>query len=236
MKNRQSRSAVKAKRIEEQPVKHSETVRAALEDAIVSGKLIPGSRLDEEMLAGQFGVSRTPVREALLQLATSGLVHTRPRQSATVAQLTTTDILMHFEFSLEIECICARLSSRRMTSGERDALKSMMDRMRRVVRKRDLEAYVEFNHDFHQAIYAGSHNRIIESQARGLFAKLSPYRRQILLRPGQIEISLRQHEVIARAIAEGDESAASISMATHSSLEDASLLDVIAVIGRGHNN
>ena len=87
------------------PINQSEKVRDALEELIASGALAPGSRLDEETLAARFGVSRTPVREALLQLASIGLVETRPRQSATVATLTVSAIIESFEFNVELESI-----------------------------------------------------------------------------------------------------------------------------------
>jgi DNA-binding GntR family transcriptional regulator len=208
----------------------SEIVRAGLENLIISGKLAPGSRLNEEELAGHFGTSRTPVREALLQLSSIGLVHTRPRQSAIVAQLTVTEIVQSFEFNLELECICARLAARRMSANERSTLEEIVKRMRRIVRKDDKVGYVELNRAFHYSIYAGSHNRIIDAQAQWLFSRLAPYRRQVLLRPGQTTVSLQQHEHIQSAIAAGDEVAAEHAMRTHASLEDSSFLDIVAMI------
>jgi DNA-binding GntR family transcriptional regulator len=159
-------------------------------------------------------------------------VHARPRQTATVAKLTVTDILQNFEFNLELECICARLAARRMTADERESLRAIVERMRPLVRKRNKEPYVELNRAFHNAIFTGSHNHVIETQARLLFSRLSPYRRQILLRPGQIEVSLRQHERILADIESGEAAAAEAAMRTHASLEDASFLDVIAMIER----
>lgn len=216
------------------PTRQSEKVRNELEDMIVSGEIAPGAKLDEESLAARFGVSRTPIREALMQLAATGLVHTRPRQTATVAKLTVKDIIESFEFNAEVEAIAADMAARRMTVAQRRALRAVVDRMQRVVRQGDAEAYVRLNRDFHATLHAGSHNRHVESQARILLAHLAPYRRQVLLRPGQLEVSLRQHREIANAVVAGDAAAASRAMRIHTSVNDQSFLDVLSAIARGH--
>src|SRR3954470_15834251 len=84
----------------ERRINQSDKDRNALENLIAEGALAPGSRLDEETLSTQFGLSRTPVREALLQLASTGLVESRPRQSATVATLSVSAIIESFEFNV----------------------------------------------------------------------------------------------------------------------------------------
>lgn len=218
------------------PMRQSEKVRNELEDLIVSGELAPGSKLDEETLAARFGVSRTPIREALLQLASTGLVLTRPRQTATVVKLTAKDILESFEYNTELESIAARMAARRMTMQQRLALRAIVDRMRKVAKNGDVEAYVRMNREFHQALHAGSHNRHVESQAKILFARLAPFRRQVLLRPGQMAISLRQHEEIADAIASGSDGRAEEAMRGHTSVNDRSFLDVLTTIARSHED
>jgi DNA-binding GntR family transcriptional regulator len=216
------------------PVNQSEKVRNSLEDLIVSGALAPGSRLDEETLALRFSVSRTPIREALFQLASTGLVDTRPRQSATVAKLTVSAIIESFEFNVELESIAVRMAARRMTSDERRELGGLVERMRRLAERQDLECYVRLNRELHELLYAASHNRYVHNQARTVFARLAPYRRQVLLRPGQVEISQRQHERIAEAVLNGEADAADQAMREHTSLNDGSFLDVISAIARGH--
>ncbi len=87
--------------------------RPGLADAILSGEFAPGSRLDEQMLAGRFGVSRTPVREVLRELAASGLVEMRPRRGTIVAAPTASQIDTLFGAMAELEATCARLSASR---------------------------------------------------------------------------------------------------------------------------
>ncbi|MCG8359901.1 MAG: GntR family transcriptional regulator, partial [Kiloniellales bacterium] len=88
-------------------VRRADELRQDLEAEIFAGRLAPGQRLDESKLAARFGVSRTPVREALLQLASIGLVEMRPRQGAVVAAVTIRRLLQMFEVMAELEAFCA---------------------------------------------------------------------------------------------------------------------------------
>jgi DNA-binding GntR family transcriptional regulator len=97
-----------------------------------------------------------------------------------------------------------------------------------------VDRYVALNRDFHEMLYAASHNRYVHTQARSIFARLAPYRRQVLLRPDQLEISQMQHERITAAVLAGDAEAADQAMREHTSVHDGSFLDVIATIARGH--
>src|SRR5690554_2190950 len=90
----------------------ADAVRMRLTEEIVTGTLPPGDRLDEISLASRFKVSRTPVREALRQLAASGLVEWRPRQGAVVARISIHEMVSLFEMMAEFEGIAGRLSAR----------------------------------------------------------------------------------------------------------------------------
>ena len=93
----------------------SDRIRNVLTDEIASGALPPGLGLDEQHLADRFGASRTPVREALRQLAVTGLVEVRPRRGVIVTQTTPERIMEMFETSAEIEAMCVRLATYRIT-------------------------------------------------------------------------------------------------------------------------
>ena len=94
------------------------TIRDALEQEIISGVRFPGERLDEPQLTRQFKVSRTPVREALVELATSGLVEMRPHRSAVVAEIGAGKVIQMYEVLAELESLSARLAVRRMYREE----------------------------------------------------------------------------------------------------------------------
>src|SRR5215218_1111469 len=89
-------------------------IRATLQEEIESGKLPPGAVLDERALASRFDVSRTPVREALQQLAARDLVRIAPRQGVTVARLSISKVRAMLEFIGELEALCAKLAARRV--------------------------------------------------------------------------------------------------------------------------
>src|SRR5207237_6622091 len=93
-----------------------------IEEKIAMGDYPPGMRLDEAPLLAEFGVSRTPLREALIQLASLGLVDMRPRRGAVVAELTPHRLFEMFEVMGALEAMCGRLAARRITDQEQKEL------------------------------------------------------------------------------------------------------------------
>src|SRR6266516_155197 len=122
----------------------SDELRTALTDEIASGLLAPGVDLDEQNLADRFGASRTPVREALRQLAVTGLVEIRPRRGVIVTQATPERIMEMFEMSAEIEAMCVRIATYRITPIERGRLIDMHDASEAMVQRGDIDAYDKF--------------------------------------------------------------------------------------------
>ena len=137
------------------PVIRSDRVRRQIADQIISGALRPGQELDEKKLAEAFNVSRTPVREALRQLAAASFVDWRPHQSAIVAKITPSKMVEMFEVMAELEGFCGRLAARRMTASEHAYSDFHRSQFRPYVQTRDREGYHALNKTFHDAIYAG---------------------------------------------------------------------------------
>ena len=102
------------------------SLRQTIETEIVDGRLALGSRLDETELAERFGVSRTPIREALLQLAMTGLVEIKPRRGAIVSAPDPELLIAMFETMAEIEASCGRLAARRLIPADEKALKQAL--------------------------------------------------------------------------------------------------------------
>src|SRR6185295_4020537 len=100
----------------------AEALREAIEDKIATGTFPPGMHLDETQLAQMFGVSRTPLREALIQLSSMGIVLVRPRRGAVVADVPPQRLLEMFELMAELEAMCARLAARRMSDSDHETL------------------------------------------------------------------------------------------------------------------
>jgi DNA-binding GntR family transcriptional regulator len=202
-----------------EPDSSTQTERLADEIAasVLSGDFQPGLRLDEQMLAEKYGVSRTPVREALRQLASTGLIEIKPRRGATSAQLETL-----FGAMAEIEATCSRLAAMTMTPIERRRLHSMHESMAEIVARGDSEAFAAANLTFHSLIYAGAHNDIIAEFATALRRRLAPFRKAQFRTEGRLPRSQDEHGDVVRAILAGDAQAAHATMFHHMSLvEDA---------------
>jgi DNA-binding GntR family transcriptional regulator len=197
----------------------ADRLRCQIEEEIATGKLAGGTRLDETGLARRFGVSRTPVREALSSLASAGLVETRPRQGAIVAGLSLSDLIQMFEVMAELEALCTRLAARRMTEAERERLEATLHACFEAADPSRPNDYYEANLAFHEAIYAGSHNPYLADQTRQLRNRLQPYRRTQLTGPGRIETSCREHAEIVEAIRQADAISAEGAMRRHVTIQ-----------------
>ena len=200
----------------------AEQLCAEIADAILSGALKPGARLDEQGLADRYEVSRTPVREALRMLAATGLIEVRPRRGATVAQVSSSQLVELFVAMGEIEATCARLSAISMSPIERRQLEALHDRMAGIVDAGDENAYAQANVVFHTRIYEGAHNSVLEEVANGLRRRLSPFRRAQFRAKGRLSSSHMEHAAVLDAILRGDADQAHQAMLRHVNLvEDA---------------
>ena len=195
--------------------KLAEQLREAIEEKIATGQLVPGAHLDEVQLASQFGVSRTPVREALSLLAGEGLVESRPRRGTVVAELSPHRLVERFEVMGELEAMCARLAARRMSRTDQQALEAAHHGCEAARDADDPDAYFYANERFHQLIYAGSQNRFLAEQAGALHRKLRPYRRLQLRVRDRIGRSFDEHAEIVAAICAGDAERVDAQMRAH---------------------
>jgi DNA-binding GntR family transcriptional regulator len=200
-------------------------------EAILSGKFPPGSRLDEQLLAQLFGVSRTPVREALRQLTTTGLIEVRPRRGAVVTQVTPAELEELFVAMAELEATCARLAALSMLPTERRRLQALHDQMGALADNDDALAFADANNVLHTTIYAGSHNQVIAETTRQLRRRLAPFRRAQFHLPGRLPRSHSEHKAVVEAIVRGDASAAHEAMLHHLTLVEMSFEELCA--GRG---
>ena len=155
----------------------AEEIRARLADDIVKGRLPPGLSLEEITLSRQFGVSRTPVREAIRQLEAMGLARPRPRRGAVVALITRDTLDQMFAVMADLEAICARESASLMTQAEREALTHLHLSAEGLVASGDIPAYYEMNDAFHDRIYAGSHNTFLADMTASVRQRVAPFRR-----------------------------------------------------------
>lgn len=211
----------------------AEQVRVALETAILSGELPPGAVIDENKTAERYGVSRTPVREAILTLVQGGLVTKQPRQPAKVTHIDTAQFLHMFEAIGELEGLTARLATRRMTLAEKDALVRLHESAGEALRADDKDAYDDFGKRFHGDVVQGCKNQTLIDMTSQLAARLRPFRRFQVRAPGRHEANQVEHGQVVEAIIAGDDERAYRLMRAHGTLQGDSLIDYIAVHGTG---
>lgn len=209
-------------------MKISDQLREKIEEQIATGTLSPGSSLDEATLAEQHGVSRTPVREALIQLATEGLIEIRPRRGAVVSSIGPTRLSEMFEVMAELEAMCARLAARRMSDTERTALLAAHQACEAARTQEDSDAYFYCNENFHSAIYAGSHNLFLIEQAQALQRRLRPYRRLQLRVRNRMSVSFKEHQNVVDAITAGDTEGAAQALRSHVVVQGERFADLLA--------
>ncbi len=159
-------------------------------------------------VARRFGVSRTPVREAIRQLTASGLVEARAHRAAVVARPPPERLIGMFEAMAELEALCAGLAAERMASAERRALEAVHEDMRVVIQSGDPQRYHEVNEAFHNAVYAGAHNAYLAEMTLATRVRVQPFRRAQFRLIGRVAKSYVEHDQVVVAILRGDRSGA----------------------------
>lgn len=196
-------------------MRRADSIAEAIEDMILSGAVGVGERLDEARLAERFGVSRTPVREALMSLAASGLAVHRPRRGVFVGQPTPAELLDMFEVMAGMEAMCGRLAARRIGREAVAALRDSVARCAAALEAGDADGYYRENEAFHFRIYDETGNRFLAAETGRLHRRLRPFRRTQLQLRGRMRQSLAEHEGIVAALEAGDGEAAAAALEAH---------------------
>ncbi len=209
----------------------ADAIADALENDIVAGEIAPGSRLDETVLSARFGVSRTPIREALQRLAASGFAEQRPRRGTFVRKVSLREMVEMFEVMAELEALSARLAARRLSTQQAEELDAALESCADAAATGDTDAYYRANEVFHQLIYQASGNRFLAAQARALQSRLQPYRRLQLRAGGRMHQSLAEHRAMVAAIKSGDSAAVDAEVKAHIMIQGEKFTDLMARLG-----
>lgn len=183
--------------------------------AIDVGEFRPGDRLVESDLADRFGVSRTPIREALQRLETQSLL-SRDGRSLIVASLDHSQMAELYAVRTELEGLAARLAARHAADEEIRVLNEMVEEDRALVD--DPQALSRANRRFHKQIHLASHNRFLVQQLDLVHRSMALMATTSLAIDGRGDKALEEHARIVEAIAERDEQAATDSLRAHISL------------------
>ncbi|WP_281967856.1 GntR family transcriptional regulator [Roseovarius nanhaiticus] len=186
-----------------------------LEELVFDGTFPDGARLDENALADRFGVSRTPIREALQRLVQSGLAAQIPRRGVFVRQPGPVELMEMFEVMAELEAAAARLAARRISDSALADLRAANTLCAKAVAENAPGAYYLENERFHQIIYAQSGNSFLRAEAERLHRRLRPFRRQQLRLRGRLAQSMAEHEAIVDALTQGDAPGAADALRAH---------------------
>lgn len=197
----------------------ADSVATFLEEAILRGDYQDGEKLDEIRLANEFGVSRTPIREAFLKLSSAGLIDQIPNRGAYVCQPGPVELVELFEMMGELEASCARLAAMRISETAIDELLAANKACQLAVELANPNAYYDHNETFHLTIYSQSGNRVLEADTLRLHQRLKPYRRIQLQARGRLTQSMAEHEGIVGALIAGDSVKAADLMRDHVTIQ-----------------
>jgi GntR family transcriptional regulator, rspAB operon transcriptional repressor len=151
----------------------SDEVYEAMRQSILTHLFAPGQRLQVDEIAAKLGVSLTPVRHAIQQLATEGLIEIRPRSGTFVAQLTKRDVEETFDLRCALECLAAESAVKRISSHELAEFQELIGRLNRpVASERDRKRHEQDNTRFHRLLIECSGNRRLAEMYESLNAHL----------------------------------------------------------------
>jgi len=193
----------------------SEDVAERLREQIFSHELAPGSWLDEQNLAAAFGISRTPMREAIKVLASEGLVTTKMNKGAYVTQVDRRDLEQIFTVLSLLEGQAAKETAIKATEDQLTQLDNLHHRLEKAAADRDIGQFFEINVKFHELIQEIAGNKWMNGVIEDLRKVLKLQRRDSLTRNGRLLSSLVEHREILQAILKRDPQAAEQAMRKH---------------------
>jgi len=194
----------------------AQVVYEALRRAIISVRLAPGEPLEELQLCKTYKVSRTPVREALIRLASEDLVELEPNRGAKVAALQFVDVVDHYEAMDLFQPLICHFAAVRRTPHDLAAIKNCVDEFRKALAQKNAEAIILANFNLHGAIAAACHNRSLEKAYRRMLTDKLRIAQQGMRASADAENELAQRfrptfrisESLVAAIAKADPAAA----------------------------
>jgi DNA-binding GntR family transcriptional regulator len=186
-----------------------------LREMIASGELVGGSRIDERELCERFGVSRTPVREALKVLATEGFVTLIPRRGARVAALSERDLLEAFPIMAVLEGLAGEMACAAATEAEIATVVAMTKEMEQHHRAGRLEPYFDLNQRIHIAIAEAARNPTLWRVQRSLDGQVRRGRYEANISSERWNEAMAEHREIADALASRDGSRLSRLLRAH---------------------
>jgi len=190
-----------------------EEVAELLRQRIFDRELSPGSWIDELKLAEEYGISRTPLREALKVLATEGLVTMKVRRGAYVTEVSDSDLTDVYHLLALLESDAAEVVAARATDAQITELQALHSELEKAVKNR--ERFFEINEAFHMRLLEIANNRWRDQMVADLRKVMKLNRHNSLLKSGRIEESLLEHRAIMAALVARDAAQTAQRMREH---------------------
>ena len=188
----------------------ADEVATFIRDGILGGRLKPGSRIDQDAIADELGVSRLPVREALIALDREGLVHTIPRKGSYVSRIDRTDIADHYTIFGQVAGLAA---ARAVSRLDDEGIATLIDLHERMTEADSLQEQQRLNHEFHRTINLAAGSQRMTSMLQLLSRSLPmPY---VDFPAEWLDEANRQHKDILDAFRRRDTLAAQRAMEQH---------------------
>ena len=197
------------------------------------GRLNPGDTIDEQELVDAFGVSRTPVREALLQLEAMGLIRRLPRKGATLFRPTLEEFLAILEIHAKLEGMAAGLAARRLSAAGAKDLEAAVSACEAHARDKgnsDPDGYYQLNLRFHETVAIAAGNPFLTGMVKSNARKLLAYYRARYKYAGVIAASAAEHRKIAGLITDRDTAGAEQAMSRHVQFDQVTAMDLLAAL------
>ena len=212
----------------------TDTLIAAILEDIDAGRLAPGQEIDEAVLAARHSVSRTPIREAYIQLEASGLIRRLPRKGAVLFKPTLEEFLAIQEVHAQLEGQAAGLAARRISPVLREQLQAVVAACEAHASQKgdaDPDGYYQLNLRFHETVALGAANPFLVEMIKTNARKLMAYYRARYQYPGAIAQSALEHREIATLILSHDRDGAEAAMQAHVLFDQVTVMDLLAALG-----
>ncbi len=216
------------KKIKEKHLTLREKILESIRDAIISGAITSGSRVSEPDLAERFGISRTPIREALRQLESEGYLTVIPRKGAVVSAFTQKDVEEFYAIKSILEGYAAKLACCRLSEKEIDRLQTINKRLSELCEQSDIKQFFKVHNDFHDLFIKAADNEKLREMINLLVTRFQRLRLMSISQPGRMAVSVTEHEKIITAFRERNCEAAELLVRKNAEYGGKVLLDETA--------
>jgi len=189
---------------DQKPLTLRERIVDFIKDAIVQGELKPGTRVPEQEIAENFGISRTPIREAFRQLESEGFISVTPRKGAVVSAITDKDVSEFYAIKSLLEGYAARTACRTFTDKEVKRLEDLNVQMEKYAARDDVKNFFKLDNQFHDVFLGACGNDKLCAMVHQLVQQFERFRITALATPGRMTESVEQHREIIEAFKKGN--------------------------------